>query len=360
MQTKSEQFATQLKQNILNVGPGTKLPSVRQLAYKSKVSHLTVIRAMNILEAEGYIVRNSTVGIYSARPGQEKISELKKKRILLAAPNYPSPILDLLLGHLQERIIRRMNVPLVVRYDYSERIDRLRFREKFDGLILMLCTSPFEIEHLYRLKKLSVPIVILNQLLSGLNVDCVEYNQEMTGALAADHLIKLGHRRLAILISEPRVRNVEARCNSFVHQAKMAGIEDVQVFDCGTRNGEFSSGRAYEEFSGIIKQSHYPSRRLDFTGLFVVSDGSAMGVLKACYDANLKIPGELSVIGADKYPGSELFCPALSTIDPNYPQLAEDAVSIVHQRLNGDDQASIQRLITPSLVVRESTGPAPA
>ncbi len=354
MQTKYEQFATQLKHNILNVNPGTKLPSVRQLAHKSKVSHLTVIRAMNILEAEGYVVRNSTVGIYSARPGQEKIAELKKKRILLAAPNYPSPIFDLLLGHLQERIISRMHVPLVVRYDYSERIDRLRFREKFDALILMLSTSPFEIEHLYRLKKLSVPVVILNQLLSGLNVDCVEYNQEMTGSLAADHLIKLGHRRLAIMISEAHVRNVEARCSSFIHQARMAGIENVQIIDCQTQNGDFSAGRAHDEFKKVIEKG-----RLDFTGLFVVSDGSALGVLKACYDGGIKIPKELSVIGADKYPGSELFCPALTTIDPNYPQLAEDAVNIVYQRLDGDTQPSIQKLISPSLVVRESTGPVP-
>jgi len=187
MQAKYEQLARQLKQNILKVTPGTKLPSVRQLAQASKISHLTVVRAMDLLEEEGYIVRNSTIGTFSARPGQHRHSERRKRRILLAAPNYSSAIFDVLLCSLQEKVVASTNIPLTLRYNYEEGIDRLRFREKFDAMILMVSTSPFEIEHLYRLKKLSIPIVIVNQLLSGLNVDCVEYNQEMTGALAANH-----------------------------------------------------------------------------------------------------------------------------------------------------------------------------
>lgn len=356
--TKVEQFSQSLRERILKVSPGARLPSVRELAKASNVSHLTVVRAMDMLEDEGYLTRHSTIGTFASRPGERASLSQRKRRVMLAVPDYPSAITDLLVSRMQTVIASQMNVPLVVRYNYAEPIDRVKFREKFDAMIMMMSASPFEVEQLYQLKKMNVPVVVLGQLLTGVSFDCVECNQDMTGSLAADHLIKLGHRRLAVMISEPHVPNINAKANGFVHQAELAGIRDVQILDCRTQSGESSPHRAHETLRAELRRIDYPSRRLDFTGLFVVSGGSALGVLKACYDAGVAVPKELSVVAGDNYPGSELYCPALTVIDPNFDRLAEEAVAIVNQRLEGNRFGCLQKLIPPSLVVRESTGRA--
>ncbi len=345
---KYENLYERLRSHILSSPAGSQLPSVRELMSRHKVSQYTVDRTLGAIEKEGLIIRRVGQGIFVA--GRDVLpGSHKTHRIMLAAPNYPSSIYDILLDELQSKVTRDHHVPLVVRYNYRERISRWLPRDKFDGLVLIPPAVWFTPEHAYWLSKLSVPSVLLAQF-SDLAVDFVDTDNAMAGALPADHLIKLGHRRLAVLITEPHVPNIEVRVQSYVRQARLAGIEEVRVIDCQTQSGQFSCGRGYEEFRKIIREG-----RLDFTGLFVLGDAGAMGVLKACYEAGIKIPRHLSVVGFDDLPYSAYTCPALTTVGQDYRGLAEEAVKILDERLAGNVNGHIHRLTAPRLVIREST-----
>jgi DNA-binding LacI/PurR family transcriptional regulator len=345
---KYENLYERLRNHILACPAGSQLPSIRELMSRNMVSQYTVDRTLGAMEKEGLIVRRVGQGIFVAGRDVPPASRAAR-RIMLAAPNYPSSIYDILLDEVQSKVTRDRHIPLRVRYNYRERISRWLPRDKFDGLILIPPAIWFTPEHVYWLSKLPVPSVLLAQF-SDLAVDCVDTDNALAGALPADHLIKLGHRRLAVLITEPHVRNIEVRVQSFVRQARLAGIEEVRVIDCQTQSGQFSCGRAYEEFRKIIHEGG-----LDFTGLFVLGDAGAMGVLKASYDAGIAIPRQLSVVGFDDLPYSGYTCPSLTTVGQDYRGLAEEAVKILHERLEGNVKGHIHRLTAPRLVIREST-----
>ncbi|MBN1555395.1 MAG: substrate-binding domain-containing protein [Phycisphaerae bacterium] len=329
---------------------GTRLPSIREMMSTYHVSQYTIDRALDKLEKEGLIHRRIGQGVFIADT-DSRAGGRKARRIMVAAPEFVSPGIDLLLHHLHLRLLSSRHIPVFVRYDYRNRISRWIPREKHDGLILIPPAVSLKPEHLSWLGRLSVPIVILDHFLGDIDVDYVVTDNELGGTLAADHFIKLGHRKLGVLIGEPRIQVIEMRVRSFVRQAAMAGIRDVRVIDCQTRSGEDSCQKAHDEFRRFIEDA-----RLDLTGLFVLGDVSAWGVLKACRDAGIHVPRDLSIVAFDNiHLFSAYSCPALTTVAQDYAQLAQEAMGILEKKLSGGQHRGVHQLVPPHLIVREST-----
>ncbi len=352
LKLKFENIYEKLKRDITALPPYHRIPPVRDLMEQFDVSQYTIDKALKTLEQEGLIHKRVGRGIYTSGVNA-KFERLSVKRIVIAAPSYPSPMYDILLERLHTKISNNGSVPLIVRYNYRETIDRWIPREKFDAIILIPPGIRLGVEHIVKLHRLSVPVVVLGRMLADLDIDCVDSDNVMCGALAANHLIESGHRKLAVMLAEPHVRNQEIRVKSFIRQAKLTGIGDVEVIDCETQSGQSPAERAYHRFLEVIKSD------IDFTGLFVHGDFGALGVLKVCYDNGIHIPNQLSIIGFSNLPGSAYYCPSLTTIDQNYPKMADEALNIINYRLseNKDNQQRyIHKEIQPTLIVRESTG----
>jgi DNA-binding LacI/PurR family transcriptional regulator len=133
------------------------------------------------------------------------------------------------------------------------------------------------------------------------------------------------------------------------------GIEDVALLNSHTQPGENSALKAHEFMKNRMKTDG-----LDFTGLFVLTDMTALGAMSALHGFSISIPGQVSVIGFGDEPESSLYHPSLTTIGCNYQEVAREAVDIIEKRLSGDTEEVIQKFIPMTLVERESTGHVPA
>ena len=89
----------------------------------------------------------------------------------------------------------------------------------------------------------------------------------------------------------------------------------------------------------------------------VVADMIGIGVLRAAAERNIRVPAELSVIGFDDIQMSRYVYPALTTVGQSILQLGEMAASVLLRRIATPDLATDQRIVTPSIVLRESTAP---
>ncbi len=351
LKLKFEDIYEKLKRDVTSLPPYHRIPPVRDLMEQFSVSQYTIDKALNTLGEEGLIQKRVGRGIYTAS-ANSKLEKLNIKRIVIAAPSYPSPMYDVLLERLHTHISDDGNIPLIVRYNYRETIDRWMPRGRFDGLILIPPGIRLGVEHIVKLHRLAVPVVILGRMLGDLDIDCVDSDNVMCGALAANHLIDLGHRKLAVMLAEPHVRNQEIRYKSFIRQANLAGIGEIKIIDCQTQSGQSPCENAYNHFLRVIEEG------IDFTAIFVHGDFAALGILKACYDNGIKIPEHLSVIGFSNLPGSEFYCPSLTTIDQNYPKMADEAIEIINYRIfdsKENQQRYIHKEIQPMLIEREST-----
>lgn len=347
--TKSDTIYRELKSRIQTMAAGARLPSVRVTMRQFGVSQVTVDRAMRRLAKEGIIEKRVGMGTFVAG-GAHRKNRIGLKHIAIAVPDVSSPVLDNYLELLRMRIEQNGDLAKVIRYDYRDRVPRTLPRESLDGLLFYPTASYMEGEEIVRLKKFGVPVVILDGTYPNLAVDSVSANDTYGGSLAADHLLKLGHRRLGILVGEPRTGTVDRRMEGFCLQARLMGVEEPQIYDAGTRTGEWSIQKAYEEMKQRIAAG-----ALNVTGLFVVSDVTALGCLKACHETNIQVPEQISVIGFDGLEEGSFYHPSLTTIQVDRDKEARAALEILQRRWSGDSTPSIQKEICPKLITRDST-----
>lgn len=195
-----------------------------------------------------------------------------------------------------------------------------------------------------------IPTVFVDTMGEGSHATYAQSNHLEGASQIAEHLLALGHRRIAFLIeplSNPTSTERLLGCQQVMARA---GIP----FDPGLLcQVEWSTDEAYQAARVFL------SRRRDFTAIVAGSDMMAIGILRALHEAGLRVPEDVSLTGFDDVVLSQYTTPPLTTIRQDKEALGSGAV----QRLIAliEEEGNVSPLIVPSqLVVRASTGPAPA
>lgn len=351
-QSRIDRIYSGLKARIDTMNRGERFLSVREVMNEYGVSQVTVDRAMVRLTREGLLVRTPKVGTFVADTARE--SRIQLHRIAVAVPNYPSSVYDAYIHALTQRVDRIGQLVHVLRYDPLDRLPLSPPRSEIDALVIIPTGQRLTPSDLHRISEFKLPTVMISRVLRDVTFDCVEPDNEIGGELAAQHLIELGHKRLAILLWEPAGVSTDSRIKGFLRVATRENLPEVEVIDCRTQPCENAAINAYKTL-----RAYLADRPRSFTGLFAISDATALGTLKALHDAKIAIPEQVSVVGFDDVPEAQLYHPALTTIRGDYDRVAETAIDIIERRLSGDSEDVIQTFIPPTLIRRESTGPAP-
>ena len=172
------------------------------------------------------------------------------------------------------------------------------------------------------------------------------------GEQAALHLIQLGHRRIGFVSGPLSFRSSHER---------RSGLEDGLAAAGLNLRPEFAAEGAYTFESGASCGSMLLRRAERPTAIFCANDEMAAGLLQAARRAGVQVPQELSVVGFDDFQIAAQVWPTLTTIHSpirNVGRLAAQRLFAGAQEGN-TSLADIEAL-TPQLVVRESTGPAPS
>lgn len=187
-----------------------------------------------------------------------------------------------------------------------------------------------------------VPVVLLQSdapgSSPGLSVD-----NELGGALAARHLLGLGHQRVAMVAGPSDWTEALARQRGFEGALAEAGLTPVAVAE-----GDWSAESGYEAFQRLVPH--------DFTGVFCANDQMALGLIHGAYDRHLSIPGDLSVVGFDDIPESAHYLPPLTTIQQDFEVLGRRSIQSLLGQVEGT-HVDFDVPARPGLVVRASTLP---
>jgi LacI family transcriptional regulator, repressor for deo operon, udp, cdd, tsx, nupC, and nupG len=169
------------------------------------------------------------------------------------------------------------------------------------------------------------PVVVVGD--RSASVDSVSIDNVAGGELAGEHLIALGHRRIAVIAGsiDEVATAVTARRTSGVERAlNRAGVTlepDRIAF------GNFSALGGYEAMEQILRSSARP------TAVFAFSDEMAMGAIRALLDAGLDVPGDVSVVGFDDH---ELaFAAGLTTVAQDPADLGAKGAQLLVDRMTG-------------------------
>lgn len=222
---------------------------------------------------------------------------------------------------------------------------RVLLEKRIDGLIV--ASAGGDVGLAEGLASVRTPMVIVDRGLDGLEADLVRIDHEYGAYLATRHLLELGHRDIAFIGGPADTSVAQMRQAGYCRALEEAGIE---LATGRMLDSDFTSTGGYRAAASLLE--HQPPN-----AIFAANDMIGIGVLRAAAERNVRVPSELSVIGFDDIQMSRYVYPALTTVGQSILQLGEMAAEVLLRRIATPALATEQRIVTPSIVLRESTAP---
>jgi DNA-binding LacI/PurR family transcriptional regulator len=194
----------------------------------------------------------------------------------------------------------------------------------------------------------SCPVVFLDKYFGSEDCSYVTVNNRQAAAQAVDHLLGIGHRRIAIVTASSTAGvSVRERFAGYREALRARGLDYDPALTARserqTEEGGFHATRA------LLGAGPLP------TALFCNNDAMAIGAMRAIYDAGLEIPRDISVVGFDDVPIAQLLRVPLTTVAQPIPRMGTAAVELLTERIEGLPPRHV--MLDAHLVVRQSTAP---
>ena len=211
----------------------------------------------------------------------------------------------------------------------------------FDGLIS--CVTLAEAD-LRGLRQRRLPVVFFNRTPAG-DADSVSASHALSTAGVADALLAAGHRRFLCVAGPLGAPVSEARIGGFVRRLTERGHPAPPVLV-----SDYSYEGGYDAF---LHHMHPGAERPD--AVMAANDMLAMGVMDACrYRLDLRVPGDISVVGADDVPGSARPTYELATLAQDLPAMAGEAVRLLLRRIEQPGADTVAAVLPSILKPRAS------
>jgi DNA-binding LacI/PurR family transcriptional regulator len=198
------------------------------------------------------------------------------------------------------------------------------------------------------IQALGLPVVTIDQYPPVKEVDTLEIDNRTGGALAARHLLELGHTKIAMLGAARQRPSIAERAAGFLGEIERARDKSPPRsawIDCGDYSFEAGYGKART----LLGNARGP------TGLFCANDELAAGVLRAAHELGVRVPDELSVVGFDNIAASRLIYPPLTTVRVSKVDLGARAMRRLLELIEGKSNGIRREVVPVELVVRGST-----
>ena len=348
MQTVKEQYHSKVLKDLVgqikNCTPGQKFMSQREMMNKYNISQRVVESLLGQLAAKNIISIVPGRGVFIKDPSKQKV-----KHILFLYPDWPSISMLELVRNLENAANQTKRVTLYKQtFPYNKlEVDRID-PQGIDAIIIKPPSEDLDIAQLNKLSSLNIPVIMLDKNLESINISSAYGHDDMSGLYAASYLINNGHKDIAILISEPHISNTMNRCTSFCKYAELNGC-NVEIIDCKVLNGENSEDKSYEVMNNYLKKN-----KLNFTGLFVISDMTALSAMKAISENGYDIPGDISIVGHGGLNQGKFFSPALTTVKINQVQLFTRLFQKLENFMSESTKKYFHIGIEPEILIRDS------
>lgn len=332
--------------------------NIDKIAKRAKVSTATVSRTINgsnkvtpaTAERVWRVVRSMG---YQPNSYARALVSGKSRMLGLIISDITNPFFPELVRSFEEIALQNGYEVIVANTGYDTHrmahgVSRMLERQA-EGVAVI--TSEMGEDFVAQIAERRIPIVFLDTARVSLRVSkiAVDYSQGIGEAV--EHIVNLGHKRIAFISGPAELRSAETRRTGFLKCLRHYGVlPDKNLIQSG--NHHIDGGEAAME--RLLALPHRP------TAVLTSNDLTAMGVLRAIHKAKLQVPEDISVVGFDDIEFSEFTQPALTTVRLSRKEVAEKAFEALATLIQGKSEKGRQYDIETHLVVRASTGPAGA
>ncbi len=216
-----------------------------------------------------------------------------------------------------------------------------------DGVIIV--TSALNAPQQAELRRLNIPAVIVDPAgVPLLDAPTIGASNWAGGLAATEHLLGLGHRRIAFIAGQPQLLCSRARLDGYRTALEAAGlpVDEHLIYQ-----GDFYHASGFAGGTKLLALAQPP------TAIFASSDQMALGAYEAVRRRGMRVPEDVSIIGFDDLPEVRWSSPPLTTIRQPLSQMGMVAARTVLRLVQGEKLESPRMELATELVIRESTAP---
>jgi LacI family transcriptional regulator len=324
--------------------------TIADIAHTAGVSASTVSRVLSgankVSEAKRTAVLKAVSELnYHPNMFARGLASGQSMTIGVLTQNFGSPFYDAIIQGVVLGLNNTGYFPIFADGQWQPEIEleaiQAMMRRQIDGLIVL--GGFLTVEKIEQLAG-NIPVIIVARKLVGFEENCVSVDNVEAAFLATQHLLELGHRRIAHICGRQDHPDAWDRQQGYLKALEEAGIEpDPELMIEGT----------FRRQSGVLAVEMLLLGRASFSAIFAANDQMAYGVRLGLFRRGIRVPEDVSLVGFDDEPAAAFMIPPLTTMRQPAVELGHAAAKIALARLKGEE-ASPPRL-EAELVVREST-----
>lgn len=331
--------------------------TIKDIARKAGVSYATVSRALNNRPEVNEKTRREIQKLaeemgYKPNALARSLVTRESKTLGLIIPDITNPFFPEVARGAEEAAAQAGYSIFLCNTNWEEEKERkylaLLEEKRVDGIILASVIND-EQQMMEYLADSTVPLIMINRVLKNVHTHYVVIDNVRGAGLVMEHLIENGHRDIAFVGGLSHVEATRERLQGY---KMMLGAYELPVKPELIRLGSFRRESGYSNALELLKLSPRP------TAIFAANDILALGVLQAAADLNLRVPGDLAVVGFDDIPFASYAEVSLTTVaQPKYAMGEMAAKILIEEIKEGPSREKKKIILQPELVVRRSSMP---
>ena len=215
--------------------------------------------------------------------------------------------------------------------------------KRVDGLILG--TAHIRDKSILELEKKKFPYILVSRNIEGLDKNCIIVDDVAGGLMATEHLINMGHRRIAHITGPLKVRGSINRLEGYKLALEKHQIEYKEEL---VEEGDFRIKGGYQAMKKFLKLPEPP------TAIFAANDLLALGAMQVIQKRKYHIPKDFCIIGFDDIRLASFVYPPLTTVRQPMLEMGALAVKMLLKIIEEEEFNQKKEILEPKLIIRES------
>ena len=272
------------------------------------------------------------------------------RTIGVIVPAYNIPFYSLAICGIQDYAMKQGYNVMVChsreQYDIEIRNVEALLTANVDGIIISVARDTEKNEHIRRLKKKGIPLVLFNRVIENFKAAKVVVNDYYGAYNMVKYLISTGCKNIAHIAGPANLLLSNNRKIGYTDALKDSGIA---ICDEIITEGDFTIESGVSCMNRLLESP----KKID--AVFCVCDSVAFGAMKVIKASGRKIPDDISVAGFTNEPMAELVEPSLTTVNQPVYEIGESAARMLFAQFNDPDLPAELCVLDTSIVIRKST-----
>ena len=330
--------------------------TIKDIARELCISVSTVSRALtddkNIRrETREAVLREAERLGYRRNPVAMNLKMGRTNTIGVIVPEMHTPYASQVVAGIQSVLYKNNQKVMIAESDEdpNREHESLLMMEEFmvDGLIVSMCSHKHNLETYRRLAAAGMAIVFYDRIPHGLDdMPQVMIDDNNDSYFMAEHLVRLGRRRIAYLYGPDDVYNAVERAHGYREAMEKFGVYDPQLV--------VKTGMTFVD--GAAAVDDLVRRGVEFDAVYAFTDTLAIGAMNRLRELGRRIPEDVAVAGFSGTELSTIVYPKLTTVEPPLGEMGRRAAELVLEKVNNPAAENRRIVLRTEMKCRASTG----